>query len=771
MQQPLRSSLLFIAAAWMLAACSDTPAPRFVEGTAPRFEAAASLHPFNSDLVFSNAAGSDGTADLGAATDPVRAGVNALDGMSTSAYFDIAINGSVDPATAVAGTSVHVVRLDTGSGDALDLASITGIAGTAPFDVRVVSLDGGTHNTIRVRPTRPLESRSKYLVVLTNDLRDAAGRPLTRSTNFNRLRDTQHALSASEVPLRPTVLQWETLGADHLAAGSAGALSPAAAREKIVLAYTFTTTDPTAVMHAMANPVATIAAMQIAAGETPSVAVTNASALATGGLLSNPQARPVGMSGLTGIDMSAFSSALAPYVGALYTGYIRLPYYQTAPAGLPFGAFLARNWQPDTALAAALGTHVPADVDGSFNVTHRYPFATKTSDETVPLQLTLPQSNWVPGYAGAANCGQIYAATGYPVVMYVHGITSDRTSVLALSHTLASRCIATVAIDLPLHGVPANSAFVNVLNVEYSTSIPFATLYGADAPHERHFNVAGPTGSPAPMDFSAPTSNDGSGAQFINLGHLANTRDNSRQAVMDLLNLNASLGALNTEILRFNPLGLDRNRLYLFGVSLGGILGNVFTTTNQISIANGAQVGLPSALSPIRGLVLASAGSQMAQIIATSPTFGPVIQNGLAANGVNVGTTHYERFLYTAQSLMDAADAVTFSKLLVPLGVPILLQQIRNDQVIVNASDNAPLAGTEALATLLDTTRLGLGSTQLGRGFVKLDAGGHTSLLRPEGGAPQVTAELQAQVVTFVLNNGNVAVGSAAPGNIDLSVP
>jgi hypothetical protein len=54
----------------------------------------------------------------------------------------------------------------------------------------------------------------------------------------------------------------------------------------------------------------------------------------------------------------------------------------------------------------------------------------------------------------------------------------------------------------------------------------------------------------------------------------------------------------------------------------------------------------------------------------------------------------------------------------------------------------------------------------LGRGFVKMNAGGHSSMLRPEGGAPQVTAELQAQAVSFILSNGTVGVGSQAPDDV-----
>lgn len=739
----------------------------YVVGTHPRFDPVISDLPFNTDLIFAAAATSDGTANLGAPTDPVRATMNQLDGFSTSAFFDIQLSGSLNPASALASQTVFLIELSA-TGDALNPANITGIAGLANYDVQVVSLDGGSNNTIRIRPTKPLKAKTKYLVVLTNDLRDSSGAPLTRSWTYNALRDPTYTTLEALVPVRNAIVGWETLGSGFLAAASGGALSVAAAKEKLVLTYTFTTTDPISPLIAMASPRAAIAGLQIAAGASPSTAVANVQQLESFGLLPTPKARSLGIAGVTGVDFSAFSSQLAANVGKLYTGYIKLPYYQTAATGLPFGEYLKRNWKPDLTLAGALGRTIPTDVDGSYNITYRYPFAAKTGDESVPLQVTMPQDNWVPGYAGAANCGQIYAATGYPTVIYVHGITSDRASVVALGHTLASRCVATVAIDLPVHGIPANSAFVNVLNVEKSAVIPFATLYGDNAPHERHFNVAGSGGAPAPMNFETPGASDGSGAQFINLGFLTNTRDNNRQAVMDLLNLNASLASVNTEMLKTVSTGLDLNRVYVVGVSLGGILGSVFTTVNQLAIANDAQVGLASNLNPIRGLITSAAGTQVAQILVNSATFAPVINGGLGASGVMVGTTNYERFLYAAQSAMDAGDPVNYMETLAQLGVPVLVQQINNDLVIPNNAAGAPLAGTQAMASLLNTTQLGLGSTQLGRGYVKHTAGGHASLLRPEGGAPQVTAELQTQVVTFVLNNGGVAVGGGAPGNIEL---
>lgn len=736
-------------------------------GVYPRFDPIVSDLPFNTDLIFAKAAETDGTADLGAATDPVRATMNQMDGFSSSAFFDVLISGSVAPASAIAGKTVFLVELNANGKDALNPANIVGVTGLANFDVQVVSLDGGTNNTLRIRPIKPLKSKTKYLVVLTNDLKDGTGAALTRSWTYNALRDPNYQTLTALIPVRNAINGWETIASKFLAAASGGQLSEAAAKDKLVLTYTFTTTDPISPLVAMAAPRAAIVSTQIQAGAAPAAAVANAMQLDSLNLLPTPKPRDLGISGVTGVDFNNFSSALAANVGKLYTGYIKLPYYQTAATGLAFGEYLKRNWKPDLTLAGALGVTVPADVDGSYNVTYRYPFAAKTGDESIPLQVTLPQDNWVPGYAGAANCGQIYAATGYPTVIYVHGITSDRTSVVALGHTLASRCIATVAIDLPVHGVPANSAFVNALNVEKSKLIPFATLYGANAPHERHFNVAGSGGAPAPMNFTTPGSTDGSGAQFINLGYLPNTRDNNRQAVMDLLNLNASLGNVNTEIHKSVSTGLDLNRVYVVGVSLGGILGSVFTTVNQLAIANDAQAGLTSNLKPIRGLVTSGAGTQVAQVLVNSITFAPIINGGLGNSGVNVGTTNYERFLYAAQTAMDSGDPVNFMETLAKLGVPALVQQINNDAVIPNGAAGAPLMGTKAMASLLGATQLGVGSTQLGRGYVKHTAGGHSSLLRPEGGAPQVTVELQSQVVTFVLNNGNVSVGGGAPGNIE----
>jgi predicted alpha/beta hydrolase len=286
------------------------------------------------------------------------------------------------------------------------------------------------------------------------------------------------------------------------------------------------------------------------------------------------------------------------------------------------------------------------------------------------------------------------------------------------------------------------------------------------APHERHFNVAGAAGAPAAMNFDTPSASDGSGAQFINLANLANLRDNNREAVVDYLNLSASLGNLKTEVANSLGANIDIDNMYVVGVSLGGILSTVFTSVNQLAIANETKLGITPVLKPIRGLVLASSGTQVSQIMINSPTFSPSINAGLAASGVVAGTTNYERFIYTAQSMLDSGDAVSFAQSFKQLDLPVLIQQVKDDQVIVNSTQRSPLAGTESLASLMGATALAAGDTFTGIGMLRMNAGGHTSLLRIENNAPLVTLELQTQVVAFVLNKGLIVAGAGAASTI-----
>ena len=134
-----------------------------------------------------------------------------------------------------------------------------------------------------------------------------------------------------------------------------------------------------------------------------------------------------------------------------------------------------------------------------------------------------------------------------------------------------------------------------------------------------------------------------------------------RQSVMDMLNLNASLDSISTSLNDAGLGTLDTTNVKTVGVSLGGIVGTVYATVNQKAIGAESLTGFTSNLKPLDGLVVSAGGSQLTQILNNSQTFGPVIEAGLAAEGVQKGTTNFERFLYVAQSAVDSGDPVNLS--------------------------------------------------------------------------------------------------------------
>src|SRR5690554_2750813 len=193
------------------------------------------------------------------------------------------------------------------------------------------------------------------------------------------------------------------------------------------------------------------------------------------------------------------------------------------------------------------GTTPPKDVNGSTNVTYRYPFAQPKGMVDAPYLLTLPD---------IAGCG----GTKVPTAIFVHGITSNRSGSAAYAAQLASACIATVAIDLPMHGVaPADGAQIAFsLDTDNAskTKSPWASVAAGVAGgtpvsiSERHSNVwENDSSIRTDMNYdviaaaAALTDSDEveamlksggtSGSAFINLQNFARTHDNLRQAVTD----------------------------------------------------------------------------------------------------------------------------------------------------------------------------------------------------------------------------------------------
>lgn len=384
--------------------------------------------------------------------------------------------------------------------------------------------------------------------------------------------------------------------------------------------------------------------------------------------------------------------------GAIYQGGLQVPnYLPDAAAGVADSAL--GSWSANDDAAVALGLEqAPRDTNGTTNVTYRFPFAAKQGDAVIPVLATMPAADCDPDGAGPAS-GK--PAAGWPVVIYQHGITVDRTAGLLIGNALASQCIAMVAIDHVMHGVApltssgaANS--LRLFNVEQvaaetpAQNSPFAAARAqilALSPDslladlkERHNNVGkAVAGGPnvnmvfqGALDGETPVTAASVGKSadlYINLQNFSRVRDGIRQTVLDMMNLGASIGDMDING-DGNAGDLDPSKVYFIGHSLGGIVGTTFLAVNSDEQVRAYNPNLPD----IKAAALGNPGGGIIKLLENSPTFSPAILGGLqAAAGLAQGSSSIESFFGVFQAMLDSADPINFAQNLTEL--PVLVYE------------------------------------------------------------------------------------------------
>lgn len=700
---PSRISLpLALSTTLLLAACggssnSDRAAPTLPptngDGSPVTGVLTARFDPTNAVLPLPNNLLLSGTTDLTLNPpvanpnnfgDPTVA-IGTLDGWSTTGPMSTSFNASPSTASIVPGQTVRIFEVSlTGPGGGTT-GIVRELAGGTEF-VTALAPSDASGRTLAIIPTQPLKQLTSYLVVLTNGIRDARGNDATSDQAYF-LAKRPSALCAngqSTDPLLPasTACALEPLRQltnSHLAVAAAAGIP----RDKVVLSWAFTTQSITPVMQAVRS-------------------------------ITEPGAAQLVPTGMT------TAAAGLPPVADIHIGTLKVPYYLSAPSQANPTAPLNTFWK------AAPGAYVPPfNAAGlspaSTNITFANPFPVKTADINIPVLATIPN----------AASGRTKPATGWPVVIFQHGITGNRTHALAVSATLAAQGFAVVAIDLPLHGLPSDS--------------PFAignTPFGAIA-SERTFDVDyvnNASGAPGQDGIA-----DSSGTHFINLSSLLTSRDNLRQAVADLFVLTATLPSLDID---GNGTGdFDSSRMQFVGLSLGAIVGTSF-----LALEPNVNVGM-----------LSAPGGGIARLLDGSATFGPRIRAGLAASGVQAGTPTYDSFMGAAQQVIDSIDPVNYG--FASAQNAILLHEVvgdgaanKPDQVVPNNVPGAPLSGTDPLIRVLGLSAI-TQTTQAAngiRGVTRFTAGEHASLISPT--APAVTAEMQGQMASLLMSSGTTVV-------------
>lgn len=746
------------------------------ERVAPIFSAGKRDFPLNIDFLFAEASTTDGTAKLDDTTPPVTTAINRLDGFSTAANMYVKFNADLDPETVVAGQTVFLVKLknadDNAAIDALDIASIVANSGGSPvasdplvpgtdYEARFITLDNGNTPVIQILPKTPLEPKTKYIVVLTDGIRGVHGTLSAPSAEYELTSGDLELPSSSLQPVRAAVRAWETIAGGFLQAASQGQMN----QDNVILSYAFTTTGTTDVLHAMAAP-GTFLVTQAQVAEQKMLKSSDSTEQILNNIVDMPASRqyfPIPAQLPFDLFFTAVTgNASASSGGAIYQGGLTLPnFLPEAEAGVADAAL--GYWSASNNAAVAMGKDgVLQDADGALNVTYRFPFADKLGDATIPVLATMPAATCDPDDDGPLPAIN-KPADGWPVVIYQHGITVDRTAGVLVGNALASQCIAMVAIDHAMHGVaPLANGEANksmLFNVEQVAAMspainsPFAAARAAylqqvpDSPlanlGERHNNVGkqaagGPNVDMVFQDFLDASGNavtaesvGASGDLYINLQNFMRTRDGMRQTVLDLLNLNASLDAMDVNGDDMAD-DLDSSKVYFIGHSLGGIIGTTFLAVNNNESVRAYNSNLPE----IKAAALGNPGGGVVKLLENSPTIGARILAGLSAKNIQQGSSSIESFFSILQATVDSADPINFASQLSEL--PILVYEDvgvpgdssePSDQVVPNNARNATLdsavsylAGTDSLVDELGITDFltydaAIGSTQTGEGY------------------------------------------------------
>src|SRR5690554_1100367 len=536
---------------------------------------------------------------------------------------------------------------------------------------------------------------------------------------------------------------------------------------------------------AQLDTIAGLVATQINA-ENPGTLPTTDGATIRPILKSTESLQPYYLTGLRTAITTSQVDALSSK-GNIYQGGLSIPNYLPASeAGKADGEL--GTWVASADAATALGLDAaPTDVDGSTNVTYRFPFAKNLGMNTVPVMATLPDATACPK-----------PADGYPVVIYQHGITVDRTAGVLVGNALATSpvCTAMVAIDHTMHGVaPGNAtglvfstekvaSSVNLQDPSTYTASPFAAVRAAtlaqtsvpwlEALGERHNNVGKDASSQnVAMKFAAAgdaADVGASGDLYINLNNFARTRDAMRQTVLDLMNLNATIGDMDVDA--DGNSDFDASKVYFVGHSLGAIIGTTFVAVNNDPDVQAFNGNLPK----IQGAILGNGGGGVVKLLENSPSIGGAkILPGLkAAAGLEQGSADIEKFFGVMQAMVDSADPINFAGAEHMKTLPILSYEAvggvgdaKPDLVVPNNALNATvataksyLAGTDPLVKLLGITTQYDQSTASAlqqnpdgiRANVRVGTGDHSTFSNAN---PQDTfAEIYGQIGSFILSAG-----------------
>lgn len=715
------------------------PPPAGVGSFHALFVAASGVFPYPTDLYFNGS--TDGTLNIpSGALFPGRLTMNQLDGFSTTASSIFRFSQPVRNDALMLNSSVRIVEM-------IMLRQSTGVyapVATSPLRGPNPILSPGIDYSVRLAPEtdtggteveivwlKPLNPSTGvycpaplpptaicgigYIVLVTDGILNNGNTPATPDTDYLAVRteaiaeltraQTPPNNPATYSPTCPGITNATLNGICRLTYAhlGTGARLPAPATinpASVIVSYSFTT-------QSTRDSVAALAAANTAQPMTAT---------------------------FTGLDTNDLSASL-PGIADVYTGSLQIPYFMTPPSVADPTAPLSKYW------TAAGASTVPGISPTSREITRFNPVPARVADLLIPTIIFKPN--------GSSPSGGVKPANGWPVVIFIHGLRSERSSAAAIADSYAQAGFVVVAIDQVMHGITntANPLYAGPANPAY------ALLYGAGV-RERTFDVDymnNATGASGPDGII-----DGSGVWAINIAHQQSatattgsplvSRDGLRQMSSDLITLSKSLAANNLNLDGVAGGDIDVTRIHYAGISLGGIAGSICICSD------------------IRTAYLNVPGAPLPTILRTSPSFMGTVNAGLAAaNPLLVPTSSlYSQYFRELQAAYDPGDPANYIRTIVA-AKPTVLTKVIGDKVVPNGTNDylilasgatkASTAGLQAVAAGAPRYVTFLSTQPAGAPDVAGAGPTHSSLQSPFGSLA-ATVEMQTHAVSFAVAGG-----------------
>ncbi len=680
----------------------------------PLFQVAQGLLPYPTDLLLNGS--TDGTVNAPVlAVTPNTVSVNALDGFGLNGEITVRFSAAIDPATLTAPGAVTVLEtqmltVTTGTSIArLPIAVRRPLIPGVDYTVALSSAVDAGGQVLSITPLKPLTpstggvtlnpasppaglplgaldaSGVGYLVILTGAIQGTDGTPALPDNDYASIvAAVAPTLATANPSAGCATLTNATLQAvcaattPHLLIAAGAGIAPTS----VALTFSFTTQSVRDTLVSMATT------------------IENSTTPAPIGV----QGLPNGAGGILTTKNILDPTGTNPFLignADVYEGTMTLPYYLPTPAD----ATAANPAPPLTGQwLSADPVALVAGATGSNFITRYNPVPAATHTVTIPILMTFPN----------ATSGIPKPAGGWPIAIFVHGVTRNRADALAIAESYARAGIAVAAIDLPLHGITPTdpAAALRIPGVSERTFDVDYVNNATDVP---------------PGDGVI----DSSGANYIQVASPITSRDNTREAIVDELTLAESLPSAIV-VGGAGPVAsaIDPNKIMLSSQSLGSIVGTTVAS-------------LPS---NIKSFGLSVPGGGIVRLLLDSPTFGPPISGGVAAQ-LGANTLLYNVFFRDAQAAIDASDPINHAALAVA-NKPILIHKVIGDQVIPNSATDRLLNA----AGIFGNKANAAGPWPAGY-YVAFTAGTHGSLLAP-GTTPAVTVEMQREIVSFGFAGG-----------------